>query len=105
VNLAQTITAIALLAATSVPRLQAADPKPQLSADQVVNSLIQKNEERSQTLLHSESTRVYHLTYRGFPGDREAEMTVEATYDRPSSKEFKIVSQTGSKLVQDRSPR
>jgi len=29
-------------------------------------------------------------------------MTVQATYDSPSSKEFKIISQTGSKLVQDR---
>jgi hypothetical protein len=102
VNLAQSITAIALLAVTAVPRLTAADPKAQLSADQVVDNLVRKNEERAQALLHSESTRIYRLTYRGFPGDREAEMTVEATYDRPSSKEFKITSQSGSKLVQDR---
>jgi len=39
-----------------------------------------------QALLHSESTRVYHLAYRGFPGDRGPEMTVEATYDSPSTK-------------------
>ncbi len=73
-----------------------------LSTDQVVDNLVRKNEERAQALLHSEATRVYRLVYRGFPGDREAEMTVEATYNRPSSKEFKIVSQSGSKLVQDR---
>jgi hypothetical protein len=29
-------------------------------------------------------------------------MTVEATYKSPSSKEFKVVSQSGSKLIQDR---
>ncbi len=52
-----------------------------LSVDQVVDNLIRRNEERAQALLHSESTRVYHLAYRGFPGDRDAEMTVEATYD------------------------
>jgi hypothetical protein len=73
-----------------------------LSADQVVDNLILRNQERAQALLHSESTRVYHLAYRGFPGAREAEMTVKATYDRPSAKEFKIVSESGSKLIQER---
>jgi len=73
-----------------------------LSTDQVVDNLVRKNQERAQALLHSEATRVYRLVYRGFPGDREAEMTVQATYDRPATKEFKIVSQSGSKLVQDR---
>jgi hypothetical protein len=73
-----------------------------LSADQVVDNLIRRNQERAQALLHSEATRVYHLVYSGFPGDREAEMTVEATFDRPSSKEFKVVSQSGSKLVVNR---
>jgi hypothetical protein len=73
-----------------------------LSADQVVDNLIRRNQERAQALVHSEATRVYRLVYQGFPGDREAEMTVEATYDRPSSKEFKVVSQSGSKLVMNR---
>jgi hypothetical protein len=73
-----------------------------LSTDQVVDNLIRRNQERAQTLLHSEATRVYRLVYQGFPGDREAEMTVEATYDRPSSKEFKVISQSGSKLVVNR---
>ncbi|HEX7424494.1 MAG TPA: hypothetical protein VF311_11505 [Terriglobales bacterium] len=70
-----------------------------LSVDQVVNNLARKDEERAQALRHYESTRVYRLAYRGFPGDRDAEMTVEATYDSPSTKSFKVVSQTGSKLI------
>jgi hypothetical protein len=94
----------------SVPRLAAADsgtpapsiPTPSLSADQVVDNLVRKNQERAQTLLHSEGTRVYHLAYRGFPGDRDAEMTVKATYDSPSSKEFTVVSESGSKLILNR---
>src|SRR5437879_13249647 len=73
-----------------------------LSTDQVVDNLVRRNEERAQALLHSESTRVYHLVYRGLLSDREAEMTVEATYDRPSSKEFRVVSQSGSKLIVNR---
>src|SRR5271157_1283359 len=73
-----------------------------LSVDQVVDNLVRKDEERAQALRHYRSTRVYHLSYRGFPGDRDAEMTVEAAYDSPSTKSFKVISQTGSKLIIDR---
>ena len=72
------------------------------SVDQVVDSLVRNDVERAQALRHYESTRVYHLSYRGFPGDRDAEMTVEAAYDSPSTKSFKVISQTGSKLIIDR---
>jgi hypothetical protein len=73
-----------------------------LTVDQVVSNLVRQDEVRARALRHYESTRVYRLSYRGFPGDREAEMTVEAAFDSPSTKNFKIVSQTGSKLIIDR---
>jgi hypothetical protein len=105
--------AIALLAVAvtlALPNVAAEGPKAPaspivtspLTADQVVDNLVRKNEERARALLRSEATRVYRLTYRGFPGDREAEMTVQATYNSPSSKEFKVVSESGSKLIRDR---
>ena len=103
-------TLIALIAWATlnpVPMLVASDSgtpatsksSTSLSADQVVDNLVRKNQERAKALLHSEGTRVYHLSYRGFPGDRDAEMTVEATYDSPSTKEFKVISENGSKLI------
>lgn len=70
-----------------------------LSLDQVVDNLVRRNEERSRALLRYQATRIYHLTYRGFPGDHDAEMTVEASYRQPTSKDFKIISQSGSKLI------
>jgi hypothetical protein len=70
-----------------------------LSVDQVVNNLARRDAERAQALGHYESTRVYRLTYIGFPGNREAEMTVEAAYDSPSTKRFQIISQSGSNLI------
>jgi len=73
-----------------------------LSVDQVVNNLVRNDEERARALRHLESTRVYRLSYRGFPGDRDAEMTVEATYDSPATKNFKVISETGSKLIINR---
>jgi hypothetical protein len=73
-----------------------------LSVNQVVDNLVRKDLERAQALRHYESTRVYRLSYHGFPGDREAEMTVDAAYDSPSTKRFRVISQTGSKLIIDR---
>jgi hypothetical protein len=73
-----------------------------LSVDQVVNNLVRRDAERAQALGHYESTRVYRLTYHGFPGDRQAEMTVEAAYDSPSTKRFQVISQSGSNLIVNR---
>jgi hypothetical protein len=110
-RVARTIRAlIALVALISASQLTAVDsgaPSPAtasapLSTDQVVDNLVLKNQERSRALLHSEATRVYRLVYHGLPSDRVAEMTVQATYDRPSSKEFKVVSQSGSNLIVNR---
>jgi len=73
VNLALTIIAVALACAGAAPCLAAADsslPHASLSADQVVDNLIRKNDERAKSLLHSEATRVYRLVYHGFPSDR-----------------------------------
>jgi hypothetical protein len=80
----------------------AATPGVPLSTDQVVDNLVRRNQERAQALLHLEATRVYRLVYKGLPSDRVAEMTVQAIYERPSSKEFTIISQSGSKLIAKR---
>ena len=42
------------------------------------------------------------MQYRGFPSDRDAEMVVSVTYRAPDSKEFSVLSQTGSKFIIDR---
>ena len=106
----QNSTGLFLLLAATLVGVGASDSGPlpasittaPLSVDQVVNNLIRKDEERAQALRHYESIRFYRLSYRGFPGDRDAEMTVAATYDSPSTKNFKVISQTGSKLIVDR---
>jgi len=104
---AATFGAMAVLGLVGSPWAEDRAPKAtpatvQLSLDQVVDNLVRRNLERAHALQHSEATRIYHLAYHGFPGDREAGMTVEATYDRPSTKNFKVVEQHGSKLILDR---
>src|SRR5437868_13492192 len=75
---------------------------PPLSVDEVVSNLVRKNDERSRALQYSRATRVYRFVYHGFPGDRQAEMTVDASYRSPDNKTFSVISQSGSKLVIDR---
>ena len=77
-------------------------PPQQLTVDQVVCQMVRRNLERAEALQGFQSTRVYHLQYRGFPGSREAEMTVHVVYRAPDSKQFTVVSQTGSKIILDR---
>ena len=75
---------------------------PQLSAEQVVYNLIKMNLERAHALPAYRSTRIYRVDYRGFPGSRSAEMVVDVNYSPPSTKDFAVRSQTGSRLILDR---
>ncbi len=70
-----------------------------LTTEQVVDNMVRRNQERAQALLHSQATRVYRLVYHGLASNLVAEMTVQATYERPSYKKFRVVSQSGSKLI------
>lgn len=70
-----------------------------VTAEQVVQHLVRMNAERAEALQAYEGTRVYRLDYRGFPGGRRAEMVVRVKYRSPLTKEFTVVSATGSKLV------
>jgi outer membrane lipoprotein-sorting protein len=72
-----------------------------LTVQQVVTNLEQRNAQRAAALQQFEGKRVYRMQYRGFPSDRDAEMVVKVNFRAPNSKEFTVVSQTGSKFVID----
>jgi outer membrane lipoprotein-sorting protein len=83
---------------------QQSDPKPPaapapLNAEQVVQNLVRMTLERAQALRAYQGTRIYRLEYRGLPGTRTAEMVVDVKYQSPETKEFIILSATGSKLI------
>jgi hypothetical protein len=73
----------------------------QLRTEQIVENLVKRNLERAQAL-HAYRTRIYEVEYRGFPGDRCAEMIVDVRYRSPGTKEFTIRSATGSKVIIDK---
>ena len=75
--------------------------KGPLPAEQVARKLQEKNAQRAAALSQFNGTRVYTMQYRGFPSDRDAEMVVNVTFRAPDSKEFSVLSQTGSKFIID----
>jgi hypothetical protein len=77
-------------------------PHIQLSTEEIVTHLIQRNLERARALSAYQGTRIYRLEYHGFPGSRAAEMTVDVKYVTPGTKEFSIRSEKGSQLIIDR---
>ncbi len=72
-----------------------------LPLERIVKNLQEANAQRAAALDGFVGTRVYRMQYRGFPGDRDAEMVVNVTFHAPYSKVFSVVSQTGSKFVID----
>src|SRR5579864_6717196 len=88
---------------TAAPdRPQAQQNAGQLKSEQVVENLVRMNLQRAQALQAYDSTRIYRLDYKGFPGGRSAQMVVNMKYRAPGTKEFEIVSQSGSKMLIDR---
>ena len=73
-----------------------------LTAQEVVMNMVQRNLERARALGGYQGTRVYRLEYRGFPGNRSAEMIVDLKYRAPGTKEFSVRSEKGSKLLVER---
>jgi hypothetical protein len=72
---------------------------PRLTLAQVVEKLVQKNAERAKALQSYRGKRIYKIDYKGFPTALRAEVIVEMTYNAPARKDFKIVSQSGSKWI------
>ena len=95
-----------LLFATSLSSAQIteeakASPGAPLSLDQVVQKLEDRNVSRATALQEFEGERTYRLQYRGFPSDRDAEMVVKVAFHAPNSKQFTVISQSGSKFIID----
>jgi hypothetical protein len=75
---------------------------PGMSVEEIVARLDRNSEQRAAALRAYEGTRSYTLTYRGFPSNRDAQLDVVAHYQAPESKSFEVVSERGSKMMQDK---
>src|SRR4051812_6114501 len=93
------LVAVLLLLSFSQAAAAQEQNKLTLSADQIIAKLTERNRQRAANLKSYTSKRTYHLQYHGFPGSKEADMVVEARFDAPASKQFRVLSETGSKYV------
>jgi hypothetical protein len=75
---------------------------PPLSTDVIVQKLMTANAQRSQALRGYHGKRTYHLDYHGLLGSHSAGMQVEAIYTAPDRKDFRVLSQSGSKVLVNR---
>jgi hypothetical protein len=72
-----------------------------LTADQIVERMVERNEQRAQALESYRGTRTYNLEYHGL-ASKSATLVVAMTYRRPNEKKFCILSESGSELLQGR---
>src|ERR1700758_4467577 len=101
-TIAATLVTTSYIASAQQDHAAATPPQPSpLSLEQVVTNLEQRNAQRAAALEQFEGKRIYRMEYRGFPSDKDAEMVVKVSFRAPNSKEFTILSQTGSKFVID----
>ena len=100
VSIVLSIVLASLVAVAQQAPLPAVQNSP-LPLDQVVKNLEERNAARTAALGQFEGKRIYRMEYRGFPSNRDAEMVVKVHYRAPNSKEFTVVSQTGSKFIID----
>lgn len=80
----------------------AGDLSRAVGVDQIVARMIEANKKRTDDLKGYTEQRTYSVTYHGFPASLNATMVVEASYEAPETKHFRILSLTGSKLLADR---
>ena len=69
-----------------------------LRGDAVVARLMSQNAERAEKLRQADSVRQYNLDYTGFPA-LSAHMQVKASYTAPGTKQFTVISESGSALL------
>jgi hypothetical protein len=80
----------------------AAPPPSGLSLDQILARLQQHLADQSKQLESYDAIRQYRVEYKGYTTSISAAMTVEVHFDRSLGKSFRIVSESGSKLLCDR---
>lgn len=91
----------ALLAVSSAfwPAIAVTPPPASLSAAQILEQMQSHNENQKEALKHYQAMRHYEVEYRGFATSIAAKMDVEINFDTSTGKSFRIVSQSGSKLL------
>jgi len=102
-RLLQLLAVICFLAAeASSAQGAGAASAPALTAAQIVDQMQSHNLERNRALRQYKAMRHYQVEYHGFSANIVGKLEVEVTFDAASGKSFRIVSQSGSKMLCDK---
>ena len=82
-----------------MPQRPDAVSPPLLTSAQIVDEMQRHNQTRKDGLKHLQSIRQYQVEYRGFSAVIAANLEVEYNYDASLGKSFRIVKQSGSKML------
>jgi hypothetical protein len=85
-----------------LPETPAAHAQAILPVEQIVDRMQRHEANQSKELKHYEAIRHYQIHYKGFGTLIAAKMDVDINFDSLSGKSFRIVSQSGSKLLCDK---
>lgn len=98
------IAAHALVVAGSVLFALGQDVSPasNLSTETIVERLMTARSRQARQLQTIDVVRDYRVDYQGLGGNRHAEMQVVSSYVSPNKKDFRILSQSGSRFLLDR---
>ena len=61
--------------------------------------MLRRNQARAEGLKHYQSVRHYEVEYKGYSANIGAKLVVEAEFDVVSGKTFRVVSQSGSRML------
>jgi hypothetical protein len=73
-----------------------------LAAPAIVEQMLRHNRAQAEQLRHYQELRHYQVQYKGFSANLVGKMDVSVTFDAATGKSFRIVSQSGSKLLCDK---
>jgi hypothetical protein len=80
---------------------QDAAPASNISTEIIVERLMTARSRQARHLQAIDVVREYRVDYQGFGGTRHAEMQVVSSYVSPNKKDFRILSQSGSRFLLD----
>ena len=102
-NRALPLTACFLLMAGAARPENPNTPVPaKMTASEIVDHMLRYNRKQVDELKHYQGVRHYQVQYKGFSANLVGRMEVSVTFDAGSGKSFRIVSQSGSKLLCDK---
>jgi len=93
---------LVLLAGVGRPENPNTALPPTLAVPEIVDQMLRHNRAQAEQLKHYQELRHYQVQYKGFSANLVGKMDVSVTFDAASGKSFRIVSQSGSKLLCDK---